>query len=223
MKILLLHQLIQLKAFSEYAASIAPVGSVVNAAGVDFDNASPEQIAQINMQGTHYVLEAFLPYLDNSIVVNFSSITGYYYTPTAEDLKVWSDPDAEDFCEKALALIPPLKDPRAARLGPSYTAYTCSKRFVIFYTMANVVRVAKKNNSRIISIAPGSFDTPMLASQAEFMDSIAKGTAFGRVGQPEEMAHFIAALLEPGHEYLTGCDMIMDGGKFAMSTTRQFE
>lgn len=211
-----------LKAFSEYAVSIAPIGSVINAAGVDFDNASPEQIARINMQGTHYVLEAFLPYLDDSIVVNFSSITGYYYAPTAEDFNVWSDPAAEDFCKKALALIPPLKDPRAARLGPAYTAYTCSKRFVIYYTMANVVRVAQKNNSRIISIAPGSFDTPMLAGQAEFMDSIAKGTAFGRVGQPDEMAHLIAALLEPGHEYLSGCDIIMDGGKFAMSTTKQF-
>lgn len=211
-----------LKAFVEYAISIAPVGNVVNAAGVDFDNASAELIAKINMQGTHYVLEAFLPYLDHSTVLNYSSITGYYYQAKKEDIEVWKNPDAEDFCEKALALIPEPTDPRVARLGSSYGAYTCSKRFVIWYTMANVVRVAKKNNSRIISVAPGSFMTPMLEGQAAYLDSIAKGTALGRVGQPEEMADLIAKLLSDGHEYLTGCDIIMDGGKFAFSTVEQF-
>lgn len=68
-----------LRSFVEYAVSIAPIGNVVNAAGVDFDNASSELIAKINMQGTHYVLEAFLPYLNHSTVLNYSSITGYYY------------------------------------------------------------------------------------------------------------------------------------------------
>lgn len=211
-----------LKEFVEYAVSIAPIGNVVNAAGVDFDQASSEMIAKINMQGTHYVLEAFLPYLDHSTVVNYSSITGYYYQAKREDIAVWKNPEAEDFCEKALALIPEPTDPRVARLGPSYGAYICSKRFVMWYTMANVVRVAKKNNSRIISIAPGSFMTPMLEGQAAYLDSIARGTAFGRVGEPKEMADLIAKLLSDGHEYLTGCDIIMDGGKLAMSTVEQF-
>lgn len=210
------------KAFVEYAITIAPIGNVINAAGVDFDNASPELIAKINMQGTHYVLEAFLPYLDDSTVLNYSSITGYYYQATKDDIAIWKNPDADDFCEKALAMIPAPTDPRVARLGPAYGAYICSKRFVIWYTMANVVRVAQKN-SRIISIAPGSFMTPMLEGQAAYLDSIAKGTALGRIGQPEEMAHLIAGLLEPGHEYLTGCDIIMDGGKYAMSVTEQFQ
>lgn len=211
-----------LKVFRDYAVSIAPIGSVVNAAGVDFDQATPEQIVKINMQGTHYVLEAFLPYLDHSAVVNFSSITGYFYSPKEEDYEVWSAPDAEDFSEKVLALIPPPTAAYMERLGPAYPAYCCSKRFVMYYTMANVVRVGKKNNSRIISIAPGSFNTPMLAMQADYLDTIAKGTAFGRVGEPDEMASLIVSLLAPGHEYLTGCDVIMDGGKHAMSHTKQF-
>ena len=209
--------------FAEYAAGIAPIGNVVNAAGVDFDNASSELIVKINIQGTHFVLEAFLPYLNHSSILNYSSITGYYYQMKKEDIEVWKHPEAEDFCEKVLALIPEPTDPRVARLGPEYGTYTCSKRFVIWYTMANVVRVARKNNSRILSIAPGSFMTPMLEGQAAYLDSIAKGTAFGRIGQPEEMADLIAGLLDEGHEYLTGCDIIMDGGKFAMSTTEHFE
>lgn len=40
---------------------------------------------------------------------------------------------------------------------------------------------------------------------------------------PDEMADLIVKLLTPGHEYLTGCDIIMDGGKYAMSVTKQME
>ena len=37
------------------------------------------------------------------------------------------------------------------------------------------------------------------------------------------MADFIVKLLEPGHEYLTGVDLILDGGKHAMGTVKQYE
>ena len=40
---------------------------------------------------------------------------------------------------------------------------------------------------------------------------------------PDEMADLIVKLLTPGHEYLTGSDIIMDGGKYAMSVTKQME
>ena len=57
----------------------------------------------------------------------------------------------------------------------------------------------------------------------EAIAGIARGTAFGRLGKPEEMADFIVKLLEPGHEYLTGVDLILDGGKHAMGTVKQYE
>ena len=65
--------------------------------------------------------------------------------------------------------------------------------------------------------------TPMLETQAAFLESIKRGTAFNRVGEPEEMADLIAKLVSPGHEYLTGVDIIHDGGKFAVTTVYQFE
>jgi len=212
-----------LKEFADYAETIAPIGSLINAAGVDFDVASPEAIVKINMLGTHYVLEAFIDKLDDSTVVNFSSITGYYYPAKPKDFEVWMNPDSDDFIEKTLELVPPIQDQRAAHLGESYMPYCCSKRFVMYYTMANTQRVAEKNNSRIISIAPGSFMTPMLATQEENLEIIRKGTAFKRLGEPDEMASLIKALLSPGHEYLTGCDIIMDGGKYATSMIKQME
>lgn len=80
-----------------------------------------------------------------------------------------------------------------------------------------------KRNSRILSIAPGSFDTPMLRGGAGNTESTKQGTAFGRFGTPEEMAVLIAQLVGPGHDYLTGVDVLHDGGKLALTTVKQLD
>ena len=55
--------------FVKYAVSIAPIGNVVNAAGVD--SGASEMIWKINVQGTINVVEAFLPYIGGSCLVNY--------------------------------------------------------------------------------------------------------------------------------------------------------
>lgn len=212
-----------MKAFAKYAADLGPIGNVVNAAAIDAGES--ELIWKINVQGTINVVEAFLPYLDHSCVVNYSSITGYFYQPSREELGVWSAPNAPDFFEKSFAIASSKElDERMKFQGPQFLAYIASKRFVIYYTQGNATRFGKKN-SQIFSVAPGSFDTPMLReiSDPAAVARIEAGTAFGRLGAPEEMANFITCLLEPGHEYLTGCDLILDGGKSAMVFAKQYE
>lgn len=211
-----------LKAFAEYAASLGTIGNVVNAAGVDAGGA--ELILKINAKGTVNFVEAFLPYMNGSKLVNYSSITGYFYMPTREEIAVWNDPGADDLCEKMKAIIDTKEiHPGMAHLGMDYVAYSASKRFTIYYTQANTKRFGQKN-SQIFSVAPGAFDTPMLREQSGgAVDQVARGTAFGRLGAPEEMADFIVRLLEDGHEYLTGCDLILDGGKSAMALAKQID
>ncbi len=216
-----------LKAFVEYALTIAPIGNVVNAAGVDYAGMPKEPIIKINMLGTHYVLEAFLPYLDDSYVVNFSSITGNFYPgPSKEEKELWDQTQTlseDQFIARQLELTAQPNDPRMAALGDSYMTYAMSKRYVQYYTQANATRVARKNNSRIISIAPGSFYTPMLAGGNDdaMQESIKRGTVYNRFGTSEEMADLICHLLAPGHGYLTGVDIIHDGGKTAMAFAKQ--
>ena len=55
--------------FVAYAVSIAPIGNVVNAAGVDAG--ASELIWKVNVQGTINVVEAFLPYIGGSCLVNY--------------------------------------------------------------------------------------------------------------------------------------------------------
>lgn len=211
-----------LEEFATYAASLGTIGNVVNAAGVDAGG--PELILNINVLGTINVVEAFYPYMNHSRLLNFSSITGYFYTPSREEIEVWNEPNVPDFYDKVKNVIDSKEvHPGMAHLGKDYLYYSASKRFTIYYTQANTLRFGKKN-SQIFSIAPGAFDTPMLREQSgNNIETVAKGTALGRLGQPEEMADFIIRLLEDGHDYLTGCDLILDGGKSGMVMAKQLQ
>lgn len=211
-----------LDAFVEYAASIAPIGNVINAAGVDAGGA--DLIIKINILGTINVVEAFLPYMNGSRLVNYSSITGYFHNPSKEEIEVWNNPNDPDFFNKLKAVLAsqPIH-PGMAHLGEDYIYYSASKRFVIYYTQANTTRFGKRN-SQIFSVSPGAFDTPMLREQSDgALEKVAAGTAFGRLGDPDEMADFIVHLLEPGHDYLTGCDLVLDGGKSGMVLAKQLD
>ncbi len=177
------------------------------------------------MVGTVNFVEAFFPYLEEgAALVNYSSITGYFVQPTPEERAVWDDPNAADFFEKAKAAIDAREVPEAMRaMGEDYRYYPISKTFTQYYTRANTLRFGKKG-CRIFSIAPGAFDTPMLREASdEAVAGIERGTAFGRLGDPDEMAEFIVRLLEPGLGYLTGVDLILDGGKFGMTMAKQLD
>ena len=209
--------------FAAYAASIAPLGNVVNAAGVD--TGGGDLIVKVNMVGTINFVEAFLPYLEEgSALVNYSSITGYFVQPTPEEREIWDDPNNPAFFDKVKAAIDAREVPEAMRaMGEDYQYYPISKTFTQYYTRANARRFGKKG-CRIFSIAPGAFDTPMLREASEeTVAGIERGTAFGRLGDPDEMAEFIVRMLEPGLEYLTGVDLILDGCKFGMTMAKQLD
>ena len=176
------------------------------------DNADTDAIVRINVLGTVNVVNAFLPRMnEGGVLVNFSSVTGYYYRPTANELAVWDDPDNVALAERFAAGLSPLDAPG---LSPYAAAYFASKAFVMRYTKANAQRFARKG-CRIFSVSPGSFMTPMLETQEENYDSIKKTTVFERFGDPDEMAYLIASLVDSKAEYLTGVDVLMDGGMFA--------
>lgn len=208
--------------FAEEAKKIAPIGNVVHAAAVDMDMADTETITKINVIGTVNVVETFFPILEEGgSIANYSSVTGYNYSPSEEEIAIWSNPTDASFEEKFIENLQPL-GPAAAFLPESAPSYFASKNFVMFYSKANVARMGKKN-CRIFSVAPGSFMTPMLEHQEANFDSIKEGTAFKRFGDPYEMAALFAALLDPAVAYLTGCDVLMDGGKLALRTVPQLD
>ena len=200
------------------ASKIGEIGNVVNAAAVAMETSTPEQIARIDVQGTVNVVETFLPLMaEGSAMGLFSSTTGRMYQPTPEQHALYAESFGQDFGDRFLAALPQgmdSADERIAQMPPSYVAYFASKNWVMYYAAANASRFGARG-LRIFSVAPGSFVTPMLPIDEGFRAMTSAQTALGRLGDPDEMASLFAALLDPSVAYLTGTDVLMDGGMFA--------
>ena len=101
--------------------------------------------------------------------------------------------------------------PKDARPG---LAYAISKHFVIWFAKTDAARFGGKN-VRCLSGTPGNFDTPMGALESGQADVFKKYSALKRNGKPEEIAALFALLLDERLGFLTGADILMDGGVVA--------
>jgi NAD(P)-dependent dehydrogenase (short-subunit alcohol dehydrogenase family) len=91
-------------------------------------------------------------------------------------------------------------------------AYGISKHFVIWYsrTMAGAFGA---NGARILSVSPGSFDTAMGRLEAQSGSGrLVDHAALRRYGTPEEIAEVLAFCASERPGYLTGTDILCDGG-----------
>ena len=89
-------------------------------------------------------------------------------------------------------------------------AYASSKGGVVGLTLP-AARDLAQHGIRVMTIAPGIIDTPMLAGVSdEFRAGLADGVPFPkRLGQPAEYARLAVAIIE--HDYLPGEVIRMDG------------
>lgn len=89
-------------------------------------------------------------------------------------------------------------------------AYSSSKGGVVGLTLP-AARDLAQYGIRVMTIAPGIVDTPMLAGVTdEFRASLAEGVPFPkRLARPDEYAQLVCAIVE--HDYLNGEVIRMDG------------
>lgn len=106
------------------------------------------------------------------------------------------------------------------------SAYNASKGAVRLFTKGIAMEFAvKKMPIRANSLHPGFVETPLL--HAGFESWVTKGVAesaqalidgmnamtpIGRLGQPEEIAGLIAFLAGPDSSFMTGAELVIDGG-----------
>jgi len=91
-------------------------------------------------------------------------------------------------------------------------AYTCSKGALVSLTRSLAI-VYAKYKIRANTIHPGAIDTPM---QKEWDDetrkAIAEWVPLGRMGKPEDIANCALFLASDESTYVTGAEIIVDGG-----------
>ena len=100
----------------------------------------------------------------------------------------------------------------AGMLGYFAAGYGASKWGVRGLSKVGALEFAE-HYVRVNSIHPGLVDTPLLHSgSSEFVDTSLKSVPAGRVADSEEIAESVAFLLSDAARYITGTEIVVDGG-----------
>lgn len=195
-----------------YAAGQGNVKVVIHAAGVSPHMTSAESIFSINAVGTINVDEAFAPVMGaGSVILNVSSMSAYMVPSERVPKQIYqlALQSTDAFMAGAKQMLAAV--PEAQQTG---MAYTVSKNFVVWYTAKEAIKYGKKG-IRVVSISPGTFSTPMGDVEGEEAAGFARRGALGRVGDPVEIAKMMAFMVSDEASYLTGTDILYDGGAIA--------
>jgi NAD(P)-dependent dehydrogenase (short-subunit alcohol dehydrogenase family) len=200
------------------ATDLGTLASVIHTAGVSPSMGIADYIIRTNAIGTVNVNEVFQATAgEGAVIVNVASMAAHLLPaeliPTAQFPLALSDGDA--FWDAMMAVLDPI--PENARSG---YAYALSKSFVKWYSQSQAERFNAKG-IRIVSVSPGSIDTEMgrLEEQAGAGAMVADA-AVPRWGKPEEMGELLAFCASDKAGYLTGTDILNDGGVVASMTER---
>jgi NAD(P)-dependent dehydrogenase (short-subunit alcohol dehydrogenase family) len=104
------------------------------------------------------------------------------------------------------------------RGGPDYASYGVSKAGVRNLSKSIALHCARQGyNVRCNSVHPGSIDTPILdADRAKHgeaaITSRERAIPLHRLGRPEEVANAILFLASDEASFITGAELVVDGG-----------
>ncbi len=192
------------------AAATGQVRAVVHSAGVSPQMGSAETIIKINAVGTANVTEAALTMAhDGSAVVNVASIAGHMLPGFLAPKRTYrlAATDVDKFTRKLVATAS--RGPEKMRPG---SAYALSKNFVIWYSRSRAAAFGARG-ARILSVSPGTFDTEMgRLEEKSGSGRLLDYAALKRFGRPEEIAELLAFCASDKPGYLTGTDILCDGG-----------
>jgi NAD(P)-dependent dehydrogenase (short-subunit alcohol dehydrogenase family) len=200
------------------ASGLGPVTSVIHAAGVSPSMGDGDHVMRTNALGTVNVNEVFYAAAgDGAAIVNVASMAAHLLPdeliPTGQFPLAMRDDEA---FMRGMATACGIGGEQAR----SGLAYAISKNFVKWYSSSQAERFNARG-LRIVSVSPGSVDTEMgrLEEQAGAGAMVADA-AVPRWGKPEEMAELFAFCVSDRAGYLTGTDILNDGGVVASMRER---
>ena len=202
----------------ETASGLGTVTSVIHTAGVSPSMGSAEYVMRTNAIGTLNVNESFYASAgDGAAIVNVASMAAHLLPESMVPTKQFPQAltDVAAFMTDMLAACSIVGEEMQSGI-----AYAVSKSFVRWYSVAQCERFNGKG-LRILSVSPGSIDTEMGQLEADAgAGAMVADAAVPRWGKPEEMADLLAFCASDKAGYLTGTDILNDGGVIASMTER---
>ena len=207
------------EAFAKKAASLGNVMYFIDTAGASPNQASPEHILNLDMVGTGYAVDAFGEVMaKGGAGLIISSQTGYMCPiPNEVELEILKTPT-----EKLLD-VPFIKE-TATNSG---LAYMIAKRVNHLQAQKAAATTWKEHRARINTISPGVIVTPLaydeFAAAGDNYQQRIDASAAMRTGTSEEIAEAGAFLLGEHAKFITGTDLLIDGGVIAAIRTGEYK
>jgi NAD(P)-dependent dehydrogenase (short-subunit alcohol dehydrogenase family) len=197
-------------ALVETATGVGEVTGLIHAAGVSPSQASPSTILKADLYGTALVLEEFGNVIaSGGAGVVIASQSGHRLPALpVEQNKALATAPVEELLD--LPFIAP------DQLTDSLHAYQIAKRGNSLRVMAEAVRWGKRG-ARLNTISPGIIITPLAKDEltgprGEGYRRMIESSPVGRAGTPDEVGTVGALLMGPDGGFITGSDILMDGG-----------
>jgi len=192
------------------ATARGDIAGLIHAAGVSPSQAPPEAILAVDLYGTALVLEEFgaviAPGGSGVVIASQSGHRLGALTPEEDRLLATTPADQ-------LLALPML---RPDQVTDTLHAYQLAKRANSLRVMAEAVRWADRG-ARINTISPGIIITPLAMDEltgprSESYRHMLETSPAGRAGTPDEVANVAALLMGHDGAFITGSDILMDGG-----------
>lgn len=201
-----------------HAKSTGKIRSVIHAAGMSPHMGDAKTIMKVNALGTIYINNACYEVLEEgACIVDVSSMAGHLVPGLIIPHKSYkySRRNIDKFMRKMMSRVNLFPDKLKSDI-----AYGISKNFVTWFAISDAARFGEKG-IRVISVSPGMFDTPMGELEKENAENyVRKYGAIKRIGHVHEIANLLAFCVSDKTAYLTGLDIICDGGCIAGKKTK---
>ncbi|WP_176593958.1 SDR family oxidoreductase [Sphingobium sp. EM0848] len=197
------------------ASALGKLTRLVCTAGVAPVHASIQDILSVNLLGAAHVIEAFGEIIaPHGAGVLFSSKAAYFLPGNlnAEEMLALATTPAA-----ALGNLPAVQ---ASRFSDRPSAYGFAKHICQRRAQAGASGQWGARGARLNSISPGTIATPMgraelIGENRALVQGLIDTSPAGRTGTADEIANVVDFLLSPAASFVTGADILADGGAIA--------
>lgn len=195
-----------IKELFKYASSKGNIKAVVNSAGVSGTLGNAKLIFDINLLGSKVLLDEAIKVMDKgSSIVLISSMVGHTVFNNEENYELLTYPETEGAMQKLADMIDNSSD----------QAYNYSKLGVL-NLLKRYADEAGAKGIRVNSVSPGIIMTPMSIKaqeeHPEVMNNLKAMTPLNRMGYPKDISNAVDFLLSENASFITGTDILVDGG-----------
>lgn len=200
---------VQVEALAQASETHGPVKALLHVVGLSPSMGDFSAVMNVNIVGAALMANAMLPRMSvGGAAVFISSMSSRRISISDEMLGLLDDPLAAGFIEQIAKRLDNPDPSMAYRLSKAALNRMCER---LAFSWG-------KRGNRILSVSPGMMATPMGALEFERSPhkwTLLDQTPLSREGSMLEIAEAVAFLASSGASFISGTDILVDGGVIA--------